>query len=242
MYDWNGNGKHDSFDDAMFMALAEDDLKRYPPGKRTYRSNLSSSFFEEMGCMLYFILLIFAPLCTAFMFFIEGEGGIALGAIVLGILLNIGVFCLLGNSTSTNKTNKNVEMQTTMKCAESSTPTTSTNSTPALKEFRYDPKTEVKAASKACTKSETKPTSVSEKNLYSSSYTPSYRPVYTPVNTFSSVLDNEPEETVRERLDYDLIGSGYDSYDLEWMDEDERNQILEDNLLDPYDYDFDDLD
>jgi hypothetical protein len=75
-----------------------------------------------------------------------------------------------------------------------------------------------------------------------SSYRHSYRPVYTPVNTFSSALADEPEETVRERLDYDLIGTGYDSYDLEWMDEDERNQILEDNLLDPYDYDFDDLD
>ena len=33
-----------------------------------------------------------------------------------------------------------------------------------------------------------------------------------------------------------------DSYDLEWMDEEERNQVLEDNFLDPYDYDFDDLD
>ena len=33
-----------------------------------------------------------------------------------------------------------------------------------------------------------------------------------------------------------------DSYDLEWMDEEECNQVLEDNFLDPYDYDFDDLD
>jgi hypothetical protein len=87
-------------------------------------------------------------------------------------------------------------------------------------------------------KSEPKAACASAESLYRHSY----RPVYTPTNTFSSVLDDEPEETVRERLDYDLIGTGYDSYDLEWMDEDERNQILEDNLLDPYDYDFDDLD
>ena len=66
--------------------------------------------------------------------------------------------------------------------------------------------------------------------------------MYTPSYTSSSILDDEPEETVRERLDYDLSGTGYDSYDLEWMDEDERNQVLEDNFLDPYDYDFDDLD
>ena len=33
-----------------------------------------------------------------------------------------------------------------------------------------------------------------------------------------------------------------DSYDLEWMDEDEREEIMWDNGLDPFDYDFYDLD
>ena len=41
MYDWNHNGKHDAFDDAMFMALFEDDLERNPPGKK--RSSKSSA-------------------------------------------------------------------------------------------------------------------------------------------------------------------------------------------------------
>ena len=31
MYDWNGNGKHDAFDDAIFHSLLDDDLNSYPP-------------------------------------------------------------------------------------------------------------------------------------------------------------------------------------------------------------------
>ena len=49
-------------------------------------------------------------------------------------------------------------------------------------------------------------------------------------------------ETARDRLDFELLGTGYDSYDLEWMDEDEREEIMWDNGLDPFDYDFYDLD
>ena len=49
-------------------------------------------------------------------------------------------------------------------------------------------------------------------------------------------------ETARDRLDFELLGTGYDSYDLEWMDEDERDEIMWDNGLDPFDYDFYDLD
>ena len=49
-------------------------------------------------------------------------------------------------------------------------------------------------------------------------------------------------ETARDRLDFELLGTGYDSYDLEWMDEDEREEILWDNGIDPFDYDFYDLD
>ena len=49
-------------------------------------------------------------------------------------------------------------------------------------------------------------------------------------------------ETARDRLDFELLGTGYDSYDLEWMDEEEREEIMWDNGLDPFDYDFYDLD
>ena len=103
-------------------------------------------------------------------------------------------------------------------------------------------KPEIKVAPKPEVKPESKPASTPARRTHSPSYTSGYIPVYTPSYTSSSISDDEPEETVRERLDYDLIGTGYDSYDLEWMDEDERNQVLEDNFLDPYDYDFDDLD
>lgn len=88
---------------------------------------------------------------------------------------------------------------------------------------------------------EAKEENLSGKNSYSSVINYGKYKVQT-IASNSTELDDEPEETVRERLDYDLIGTGYDSYDLEWMDEDERNQVLEDNFLDPYDYDFDDLD
>jgi len=49
-------------------------------------------------------------------------------------------------------------------------------------------------------------------------------------------------ETARDRLDFELLGTGYDSYDLEWMDEEEREEIMWDNGIDPFDYDFYDLD
>ena len=48
MYDWNGNGKHDVFDDAIFHSLLDDDLNRYPPkgGKR------QSSSGDDWGCAI----------------------------------------------------------------------------------------------------------------------------------------------------------------------------------------------
>lgn len=61
-------------------------------------------------------------------------------------------------------------------------------------------------------------------------------------NEFENDTDWLNNETTRDRLDFDLLGTGYDSYDLEWMDEDERDEILWDNGLDPFDYDFYDLD
>lgn len=51
-------------------------------------------------------------------------------------------------------------------------------------------------------------------------------------------LEQEEKEEKAADLDYDLMGSGYDSFDLEMMDEDQRNDILWDNGLDPDDYDF----
>ena len=49
MYDWNHNGKHDSFDDAMFMALLVDDLEKNPPAKR---KRSSSSQDDNLGCAM----------------------------------------------------------------------------------------------------------------------------------------------------------------------------------------------
>ena len=379
MYDWNGNGKHDSFDDAMFMALLEDDLERHPPGKKTYRSSSSSSSEGSMGCMLYFAFLIFFPLYAAFEFLLMGEGGIAVGIIVLGVLLNIAAFCFMGSSTSVSEENKTAPKNSTVNTGQQTKAAEIKSSESVQSLFRYDnydivperggitikkfvgvdkavlevparlnntpvcvidtnafykcryieklilpdglneirdnifngcdnlkevvipksvtkigqdafphnkgivlycygnsyglefarkngfeykdaektvvsvqeakaePKSEpeVKVESKPVLKSEPKSlsvSSVSAQKQRSHSYKSDYIPVYTPSYTSSSILDDEPEETVRERLDYDLIGTGYDSYDLEWMDEDERNQVLEDNFLDPYDYDFDDLD
>ena len=52
------------------------------------------------------------------------------------------------------------------------------------------------------------------------------------------VLDELEQEQKKKRLEADLIGTGYDSFDLELMDDDEREEILLDAGLDPDDYDF----
>lgn len=100
MYDWNHNDKHDAFDDAMFMALYEDDLERHPPGKKS--SYRSPSGEGSIGCLIYYILLIFAPLYAALEFVLMGEGGIALGIIGLAVFLSI----LLMNSINSNGKSK----------------------------------------------------------------------------------------------------------------------------------------
>lgn len=380
MYDWNSNGKHDSFDDAMFMALLEDDLERHPPGKKTYKSSGSSmSFLEEMGCLFYLGFLIILPLALIVMFLFYGEGDLVFITLVITALLHFGLYKLMNWGSSDKKkekpeiqtkqpdVNKKEQPKTQKKQADvnkkeleiSDKPSqlvryneydvTEENGMLCIKKFvgvdkaiqevpyvlknmpvrtidtgayqscrniemviirdgiieindyafkgctnlkevvipksvkkigpdafphgqevilycfgdsygleyarqyKYDykdaktvsislqeNKAEIKTNPEVKSKLEEKPISIVDS--YSKSYTPSYIPVYTSDYISSSVMDDEPEETVRERLDYDLIGTGYDSYDLEWMDEDERNQILEDNLLDPYDYDFDDLD
>ena len=60
MYDWNGNGKHDAFDDAMFHALLEDDLEKNPPSNRK-RSNSSVEGTEgcATGCAFAFGIGLF---------------------------------------------------------------------------------------------------------------------------------------------------------------------------------------
>ena len=49
--------------------------------------------------------------------------------------------------------------------------------------------------------------------------------------------DDEDEDDDDDDLDLDL--AGFDRFDLEMMDEDERREALEDAGLDPGDYDFD---
>ena len=113
MYDWNGNGKHDSFDDAMFMALLEDDLERHPPGKKTYKSSSSSSmsFFEEMGCMLYLCFLIFLPLALIVMFLFYGEWDLVLLVILIAVFVHIGFYKILIEPHSNDKKEKQKTQQ-----------------------------------------------------------------------------------------------------------------------------------
>ena len=60
MYDWNHNGKHDAFDDAMFMALLEDDLERHPPGKKhtNKRYSVAETTWADIGCFAYVLFFI----------------------------------------------------------------------------------------------------------------------------------------------------------------------------------------
>lgn len=53
--------------------------------------------------------------------------------------------------------------------------------------------------------------------------------------TRSNMVDDDDEE---EDMELDLEIAGLDSWELENMDEDERNQLLEDAGLDPDDFDF----
>lgn len=52
--------------------------------------------------------------------------------------------------------------------------------------------------------------------------------------TFASIIDAEEAREKAEELEM----SGIDSTDLEFMDEDERRDALEDAVLHPDDYDF----
>mgnify|MGYP004533750789 CR=1 FL=1 len=60
-----------------------------------------------------------------------------------------------------------------------------------------------------------------------------------------SIMDDmvfEHDETgisAEDELEDDLLLAGLDATELEYMDADERREVLEDAGLDPYDYDFD---
>ncbi|MBQ3509974.1 MAG: hypothetical protein IJA90_08175 [Peptococcaceae bacterium] len=369
MYDWNGNGKHDSFDDAMFMALLEDDLERHPPktGKKTSTAKKVADM--SLGDVLV-TGVIGGLIAILFMSIAYGYALVGIGIIIIAV---VAVFLIVGepvSNTSSSSTSSqrqypqtnNERVRERMKTIQQETSygkiiktydktlvfqlterwkklgeaclyycnyekeyyiqkvdfakigacevywagrikksfaktdfkipyvekvpnnglviypddmreplvmemydteevykivlfiiqhpelwrkDTAWETILELEVFgntKSDFKTDVKAAPKPEAKPESKQVSTPARSTHSSSYTSGYIPVYTPSYTSSSILDDEPDETVRERLDYDLSGTGYDSYDLEWMDEEERNQVLEDNFLDPYDYDFDDLD
>ena len=60
MYDWNHNGKHDAFDDAMFHALLEDDLEKNPPtDRRLSKSPIDGTEGCSIGCAFVFGIVFY---------------------------------------------------------------------------------------------------------------------------------------------------------------------------------------
>ena len=53
------------------------------------------------------------------------------------------------------------------------------------------------------------------------------------------VFRHDEESDDSDELEDDLAGTGLNAMDLEFMDDDERREALEDAGLDPDDYDFD---
>ena len=103
MYDWNHNGKHDAFDDAMFMALYEDDLERHPPGrKKTYRPSSDDTdgcFWASIMFMLGAVAIIFVGgmLILGFLMAVmDGDAWLLL--LMIGVI--VGAFCLYIKFTS----------------------------------------------------------------------------------------------------------------------------------------------
>ena len=103
MYDWNHNGKHDAFDDAMFMALYEDDLERHPPGrKKTYRPSSDDTdgcFWASIMFMLGAAAIIFVGgmIILGFLMAVM-DGDVWLLLLMIGVL--VGAFCLYIKFTS----------------------------------------------------------------------------------------------------------------------------------------------
>lgn len=390
MYDWNGNGKHDAFDDAMFQALLEDDLKRNPPGKKHAYRSASDSSNADIGCFLAAILLLFG-IGIVFVF-VGGllqtfeNGSIGLLLVLVAILVGLIYFyrknsiAASGSTDSTRSPEVPTLAHTEQPLQMEKTPVVSSDciehigdydvsveknlvvikkftgvdntvqTVPAViaecpvhvidtnaylnctqvekliieegilvirdgafrgcdklrevviprsantigkdafphgqnimiscyggsrglefaRQYKYEYRdaedmypSEIKSEQEP--KQETKKASeqndskkkAEQKEGYSSGSSSSYsRNTASHVSGYAAglatsmlLLDDSDDdidwmdgESTRDRLDFDLLGTGYDSYDLEWMDEDEREEILWDNGLDPYDYDLDDLD
>ena len=105
MYDWNGNGKHDSFDDAMFMALAEDDLKRYPPKKKTSTTKkvADMSFGDVLVTGVIGGLISILLMSIAY-----GYAFVGIGIIVIAV---VAVFLLVGEPASSNTSSSSTSAQ-----------------------------------------------------------------------------------------------------------------------------------
>ena len=241
MVDWNHNGERDSFDFAMDMMAIEEMERGSSSKKSTYRSNSSSSDVGD-GCFWATMLICFGIIVVCL--FILGilmavaDGSIWL-LLVLAAILVVLIYLYRKNSVQTSDAIDN------------------TNSNKPLKtEPKAEPKTESKQeAKKVSAQNNSKKktnystgSSSSSYNKNTASHTSSY--AATGIAAGTLLLDDSDDddddwlnhETARDRLDFELLGTGYDSYDLEWMNEDERDEILWDNGLDPFDYDFYDLD
>ena len=96
MYDWNGNGKHDSFDDAMFMALLEDDLERHPPktGKKTSTAKKVADM--SLGDVLV-TGVIGGLIAILFMSIAYGYALVGIGIIIIAV---VAVFLIVGEPVS----------------------------------------------------------------------------------------------------------------------------------------------
>ena len=85
MYDWNGNGKHDSFDDAVFMALLDDDLRRHPPKKAVKKKTIADTSFGDMMISV----LITSLIGVFFVCVISGYALVGVMLIVIAVLVMV---------------------------------------------------------------------------------------------------------------------------------------------------------
>ena len=241
MVDWNHNGERDAFDFAMDMMVIEEMERASSNKKSTYRSTSGSSDAGD-GCFLVTMLFFFGIIVVGV--FILGllmaveDGSIWLLLVLAAILVGLIYFYQKNSahaSDNIDNTNSNKPLQT---------------------ELEAEPKTESKQeAKKVSAQNNSKKktnystgSSSSSYNKNTASHTSSYAAAGIAAGTL--LLDDSDDddddwlnhETARDRLDFELLGTGYDSYDLEWMDEEEREEIMWDNGLDPFDYDFYDLD
>lgn len=213
MVDWNHNGERDSFDFAMDMMAMEEMERASSSKKNTYRSSSSAS--DDWGCILFMWFVV--GVLSIISVYIVGTlqfltDGTIWPPMILVTLLLVAIYAY-------------------RKCSKNNT---IVNADDRKKE---DSKKNVNQKERY--------NSGSSSSLHSGN-TASYA-VGLGISTLlpddsDDDTDRMEGESTRDRLDFDLLGTGYDSYDLEWMDEDEREEIMWDNGLDPLDYDLDDLD